>query len=131
MAATAMIAYYNAAAEYEAIGDWSEAKEFYEVSQHIAKQIHDHAMTVKTTKALSLANMKVRSRVQRVCQQSRNRSPMMTTGEDSFRSIMPGEDRSPQRSLRSLLKIIDKQRLNTKPTSSKEPLFKRKIGQRS
>ena len=32
MAATAMIAYYNAAAGYEAIGDWTEAKEFYEVS---------------------------------------------------------------------------------------------------
>lgn len=52
IAATAMIAYYNAAAEYEAIGDWAEAKEHYEVSQHIARQIADASMGQKISKAL-------------------------------------------------------------------------------
>jgi len=70
IAATTVIAYFNAAVEYEYLGEWDFAKQAYEMALSVCKhssyaiKTQNH-MEIKLLKALQVVNMKVRNKVQR------------------------------------------------------------------
>ncbi len=73
IAATIMIAHFNAAVEAEHLAAWSDAKKNYETALEYAilgDEISRKQMQVKIMKALQLVNMKVRNKVERVREHS-------------------------------------------------------------
>lgn len=64
VSATAVIAYFNTAVEAEYLGQWHEAKEYYENAMKIVLFEDKANMKEKIMKALQHVNMKVRNKVQ-------------------------------------------------------------------